>query len=99
MTDEPDPEATLDQWKETMQAEHADQIANPDPDEPHRIEGVAQVNYRVYYEYEKDSDTLERAETERVNELTDPELRSCTCGVRGMTPEEAREHMAAAEQS
>ena len=91
-----DPEDTLDQWKEQMQAEHEEAIANPDPDENHRIEGVAQVNYRVYYDYDADSDELERAREEKVDDLTDPELRSCSCGVRGMTPEEARQHVAAA---
>jgi hypothetical protein len=91
-----DPEKTLEDWKAEMQAEHADAIDNPDPDEDHRIEGVAQVNYRVYYEYDADTGELERAREEQVNELTDPELRSCSCGVRGMTPEEARQHVAAA---
>ncbi|WP_136715654.1 hypothetical protein [Halorientalis salina] len=95
MTEERDPEATLDQWKAEMQAEHAEAIANPDPEEDHQIEGVVQVNYRVYYEYDEDSDALERTREEQVDELTDPELRSCACGVRGMTPDEAREHMAA----
>ncbi len=96
MTDETDPEATLEHWKEKMQAEHDDAIRNPDPDEDHRIEGVAQVNYRCYYEYDADADELERTRTEQVDELTDPELLSCACGVRGMTPEEARAHVAAA---
>lgn len=96
MTDERDPEATLVQWKEAMQGEHDDAIANPDPDDDHRIEGVAQVNYRMYYDYDEDRGTLERAREEQVDELTDPELRSCSCGVRGMTPEEAREHVEAA---
>ncbi|WP_302081978.1 hypothetical protein [Salinibaculum rarum] len=91
-----DPEDTLTEWKEQMQAEHEDAIANPDPDEDHRIEGVVQVNYRVYYDYDADRDQLERVREEKVNDLTDPELRSCSCGVRGMTPEEAREHVAAA---
>jgi len=93
-----DPEDTLQQWKDEMQAEHEEQIANPDPDEDHRIEGVTQVNYRVYYDYDPDSDTLDRAREEQVSELTDPELRSCACGVRGMTPEEARQHVAAARE-
>jgi len=96
MTDDADPEATLEQWKDEMQAEHAEAIANPDPDEDHRIEGVTQVNYRVYYEYDEQSGTLERTREEQVSELTDPELRSCSCGVRGMTPEEARQHVEAA---
>lgn len=98
MTDDRDPEATLDQWKAEMQAEHAEAIANPDPDEDHRIEGVVQINYRVYYDYDAETDALERTREEQVNDLTDPELRSCACGVRGMTPEEAREHMAAARE-
>jgi hypothetical protein len=33
-----------------------------------------------------------------VNDLADPELRSCSCGVRGMTPDEARQHMRAAHE-
>lgn len=94
-----DPEDTLDQWKEQMQAEHEDAIVNPDPDEDHRIEGVAQVTYRVYYEYDAESDEIERAGKEKADELTDPELRSCSCGVRGMTPEEARQHVAAAHDA
>ena len=98
MTDERDPEASLEEWKETMQAEHADAIANPDPDEDHRIEGVTQVNYRTYYQYDADSDALERTREEQVSDLTDPELRSCSCGVRGMTPAEAREHVRTAHQ-
>ena len=94
--DERDPEATLDEWKETMQAEHAEAIANPDPAEDHRIEGVTQVPHRVFFAYDAETDSLERDEVEQVGELTDPELRSCSCGVRGMTPEEAREHVRAA---
>jgi hypothetical protein len=96
MADDTDPEATLQQWKEEMQQEHAEAIAHPDPDEDHQIEGVTQVNYRVYYEYDAESDALERTRKEQVDEFADPELRSCSCGVRGMTPAEAREHMAAA---
>lgn len=99
MADERDPEATLDEWKAEMQEEHEDAIANPDPEDDHRIEGVAQVNYRVTYEYDATTDSLERLETEQVGDLTDPELRSCTCGVRGMTPEEAHEHIAAAHEN
>jgi hypothetical protein len=99
MTEDRDPEATLDEWKAKMQAEHDEEIQNPDPEETHRIEGVAQVNYRVSYDYDADADELVRAETEQVNDLDDPELRSCVCGVRGMTPEEAREHVSAAERS
>jgi hypothetical protein len=94
MTD--DPEATLEEWKESMQAEHAEAIANPDPKEEHRIVGVTQVNYRVTFEYDPETDSLERASREQVEELSDPELLSCACGVRGMNPEEAREHIAAA---
>ena len=93
-----DPEETLTEWKEQMQAEHEDAIANPDPDEDHQIEGVVQVNYRVYYDYDAERDQLERTREEKVNNLTDPELRSCSCGVRGMTPEEARKHVAAAHE-
>jgi hypothetical protein len=98
MTDDSDPSATLEQWKAEMQAEHEEAIANPDPDDDHRIEGVSQVNYRLYYEYDPEADTLVRQREEQVNDLTDPELRSCSCGVRGMTPEEAREHMRAARK-
>lgn len=96
MTD--DPEKTLEDWKSEMQAEHEAAIAHPDPDEDHRIEGVTQVNYRVYYEFDADAGTLERTREEQVNELTDPELRSCACGVRGMTPDEAREHIEAVHE-
>jgi len=79
-----------------MQAEHAEAIANPDPDETHRIEGVSQVSYRVYFEYDEDTETLERERREQVEELADPELFSCACGVRGMTADEATDHVAAA---
>lgn len=96
MTDDRDPEATLREWKESMQAEHADAIANPDPDEPHAVEGVAQVSYRVAFAYDADAEELVRESTEQVDDPTDPELLSCACGVRGMTREEAREHLAAA---
>ncbi|WP_415382175.1 hypothetical protein [Halosimplex sp. TS25] len=98
MTDERDPEAGLEEWKDAMQAEHEEAIANPDPDEDHRIEGVAQVNHRVYFAYDPETDRLERDRVEQVDELTEPELRSCSCGVRGMTPEEAREHVRAAHE-
>jgi hypothetical protein len=100
MSDERDPEKTLEDWKAEMQAEHDAAIANPDPDDDHQIEGVTQVNYRVYFEYDADTGDLVRNRREQVDDLTDPELLSCACGVRGMTPEEARTHMqAASEQS
>jgi hypothetical protein len=98
MTDERDPEASLDEWKETMQAEHEEAISNPDPNEDHRIGGVVQVNHRVTFAYDPEHDSLERATVEQVDDLSDPELRSCSCGVRGMTPEEAREHVRAAHE-
>jgi CheY-like chemotaxis protein len=93
-----DPESNLAQWKETMQAEHEAAIAEPDPDEDHRIEGVSQVSYRVYFDYDAERDSLERVRREQVDELADPELLACDCGVRGMTPEEATEHMRAARE-
>jgi hypothetical protein len=96
MADDRDPEATLDQWKESMQAEHEDAIANPDSDEAHQIEGVVQVSYRVTFTFDEESGELVRDSREQVEELQDPELLSCSCGVRGMTREEAREHIAAA---
>lgn len=99
MTDERDPEATLEEWKSAMQAEHEDAIENPDPTEDHQIEGVAQVSYRLYFEYDDERDALERRREEQVDELSDPELLSCSCGVRGMTPEEARTHAAAASDT
>ena len=98
MTDDTDPESNLKEWKETMQAEHADAIANPDPEKDHRIEGVTQVSYRVYFEYDGERGTLERTRREQVDELADPELLSCACGVRGMTPEEATEHLSATRE-
>jgi hypothetical protein len=91
-----DPEKTLEDWKAEMQAEHTEQIENPDPDEDHRIEGVTQVSYRVYFAYDAETGTLERDRREQVDDLADPELLSCSCGVRGMTREEARDHVAAA---
>ncbi len=96
MTDDRDPEKTLENWKAEMQAEHEAEIAEPDPDADHRIEGVTQVSYRVYFTYDPAGDALERDRREQVDDLADPELLSCACGVRGMTREEAREHVAAA---
>lgn len=96
MTDETETNEALDQWKAEMQAEHEDAIENPDPAEDHRIEGVAQVSYRVSFAYDEESDELRRVETEQVDELADPELLSCSCGVRGMTRAEARTHVVAA---
>ena len=96
MTD--DPESNLQEWKETMQAEHEDAIHEPDPDEDHRIEGVTQVSYRVSFAYDESSGTLERASREQVDDLADPELLSCACGVRGMTPDEALAHIEAASE-
>jgi hypothetical protein len=96
MTDERDPEKTLEDWKDEMQAEHEDAIANPDPDAAHQIEGVTQVSYRVSFEYDPDAGELVRSRREQVDDLTDPELLSCACGVRGMTPGEALEHVQAA---
>ncbi|WP_178917467.1 hypothetical protein [Natronomonas gomsonensis] len=96
MTDETETNEALEQWKAEMQAEHEAAIENPDPDENHRIEGVAQVSYRVSFTYDEESDELQRADTEQVEELADPELLSCSCGVRGMTRAEARTHVVAA---
>jgi len=93
-----DPEKTLEDWKSEMQAEHAEAITSPDPEADHRIEGVTQVNYRVYFEYDEATGQLERSHEKQVDELSDPELRSCSCGVRGMTPDEAREHIEAARE-
>lgn len=95
MADERDPEATLEEWKTEMQAEHEAAIHDPDPEASHRVEGVAQVSYRVRFEYDPDGERLERTGTEQVDELADPELFSCSCGVRGMTREEASAHLAA----
>jgi len=99
MTDDSNPEANLEQWQSAMRAEHEEAITNPDPDEEHRIEGVAQVSYRLAYDYDPESDSLERATTEQVAELADPELLSCACGVRGMTREEATDHVRAATEA
>jgi len=59
MPDDSDPEANLEQWKSAMQEEHAEAIANPDPDESHQIEGVAQVTYRVTFDYDAADDALD----------------------------------------
>jgi hypothetical protein len=96
MTDDADINDALREWKSEMQAEHADAIENPDPDEDHRIEGVTQVNYRMTFAYDEETGELERDGTEQVEELSDPELLSCVCGVRGMTRAEARSHIEAA---
>lgn len=96
MADDADVNEALQEWKDEMGAEHDDAIRNPDPDEAHRIEGVTQVNYRMAFAYDEESGELERTETEQVEDLSDPELLSCSCGVRGMTREEAVRHIEAA---
>lgn len=95
---ERDPEATLEEWKASMRAEHEAAIADPDPDADHRIRGVAQVNYRIHYEYDPDASELVKRSEEQVGERSEPELLSCSCGVRGMSREEARKHTAAARE-
>ncbi|WP_276259643.1 hypothetical protein [Haloglomus litoreum] len=95
MSDERDPEATLEEWKASMQDEHERAIAEPDPDADHHLSGVVQVSYRVGYDYDPD-EGLVVVEDEQVDERGEPELLGCSCGVRGMTREEAREHLAAA---
>ncbi|MFB6140754.1 MAG: hypothetical protein ABEJ26_10010 [Halosimplex sp.] len=57
-----------------------------------------QVSHRVSFAYDPEADRLVRDEVERIDDLSDPELRSCSCGVRGMTPEEAGEHVRAARR-
>lgn len=96
MSDERDPEATLREWKESMNAEHATAIANPDPEATHRIESLVQHSERVRFTYTDDG--LVERDRERI-EAAEPTLFSCSCGVRGMTREEAREHAAAAADS
>jgi hypothetical protein len=93
-----DPSETLEEWKAELRAEHETAIADPDPEADHRIEGVSQVSYRVYFEYSEADGELERDRTEQVDDLADPELLSCACGVRGMTREEARRHVEAARR-
>ena len=92
VSDDRDPEATLREGKESMQAEHAEAIANPDPDVDHAVEAVVQPSERVSFEVE--DGTLVEQDRERI-ETGEPELFACACGVRGMTREEAREHLAA----
>jgi hypothetical protein len=96
MDEERDPEATLREWKEEMQAEHERAIAEPDPAEDHRIEAVSQVSFRLTYEY--DGEGLVETDRERVDDSLDPELFACVCGVRGMTREEAERHAKAATE-
>ena len=93
--DERDPEATLEEWKESMQAEHERAITDPDPDAEHEVEGVVQVSYRVRYAYDPEA-RLVVTEAEQVDERGEPELLGCSCGVRGMTREAAHDHLAAA---
>ena len=93
-----DPESNLQRCKETMQEEHAEAIRNPEPDETHDIEGVTQVSYRVYFEYDAETDALECTRREQVDDPADPELLACACGVRGMTPDEATAHIRAARE-
>lgn len=95
MPDDAEMNDDLREWKSEMQAEHTAAIETPDPAADHRIEGVTQVNYRVSFEYDDEAGELRRSETEQVDELADPELVSCSCGVRGMTRAEARSHIEA----
>jgi hypothetical protein len=97
MSDDRDPEATLREWKEGMQAEHERAIADPDPADDHRIEAVSQVSFRLAYAYEDGE--LVQTERAQVDEPTQPELFSCVCGVRGMTREEAERHAEAAAET
>ena len=97
MSDDHDPEATLREWKEGMQAEHERAIAEPDPAEDHRIEAVSQVSFRLTYAYE-DGELVQR-DREQVDDPAQPELFSCVCGVRGMTREEAERHAEAAAET
>jgi hypothetical protein len=97
MTD--DTSNSLEEWTEGMQAEHEAAIHDPDPSADHRIEGVSQVSYRVYFEYDEEAGQLERDRADQVDDLADPELLSCACGVRGMTREEARQHVEAARSA
>ncbi|RNJ27365.1 hypothetical protein [Halosegnis longus] len=92
MTDDRDPEATLEEWKDSMQADHEAAIRNPDPNDDHRIESVVQASVRIGFAYEEGD--LVESSRERVDP-PEPELFSCICGVRGMTREEATAHMAA----
>jgi hypothetical protein len=96
MSEDRDPEATLREWKEGMQAEHERAIAEPDPAEDHRIEAVSQVSFRLTYAY--DGDELVETDREQVDDPSEPELFSCVCGVRGMTREEAERHAEAAAE-
>ncbi|MDZ7746657.1 MAG: hypothetical protein U5K28_09185 [Halobacteriales archaeon] len=93
MTEERDPEATLDEWKASMQADHEAEIRNPAPDADHRIESVVQASVRLFFEYTDDE--LVESDRERIDP-PEPELFSCICGVRGMTREEATTHLDAA---
>lgn len=97
MSEDRDPEATLEEWKTSMQAEHETAIEEPDPDTAHRLEGVSQVSYRMQYTYDPEAGELSRTSTEQVHELEEPDLLACSCGVRGMSREEARTHLAAAQ--
>jgi hypothetical protein len=96
MDEDHDPEATLREWKEGMQAEHERAIAEPAPAEDHRIEAVSQVSFRLTYAY--DGDELVETDREQVDDPSEPELFSCVCGVRGMTREEAERHAEAAAE-
>lgn len=74
-------------------------VLNPDPDETHRVTGLSQVNYRVSFEYRPDEDELAETDRDQVEAATEPELLSCSCGVGGMEPAEAREHLRAARRA
>ena len=82
-----------------LQARQREAVLNPDPDETHRITGLSQVNYRVYYEYRPDEGDLTETDREQVEPATKPELLSCRCGVGGMEWGEAIEHLRAAERT
>ncbi|PSP38072.1 hypothetical protein BRC71_08890 [Halobacteriales archaeon QH_7_65_31] len=93
MTEERDPEATLDEWKASMREAHETEIRNPDPEDDHRIESVVQASVRIGFDY-ADGELVE-SDREHIDP-PEPELFSCVCGVRGMTRAEATTHLAAA---
>ena len=71
------------------------QFHRPDPDADHAVEAVVQPSERIRFSYE--SGELVEQDRERI-ETDEPELFACACGVRGMTREEAREHLTAVRE-
>lgn len=86
-------------WVAELRVRQREAVLNPDPDEPHHVTGLSQVNYRVHYAYRPEEDDLTETDREQIEAATTPELLSCRCGIGGMERAEALEHLRAAARA